>query len=446
LITSLYVDPAFVAESRNFIAVHLDGDAAGAQERAEKLGAVGYPTLLVLDPSGVEITRLDPQLQAPQIVRGLAAARRVGTSLDHRLAQAMRDPHALSHDDWQVLDSFDWDDDPVRIPTNAKEQQLQNTLASNAPTKAERNYFRLLHLNTVINTKENSKLDEGNRRELRDLLMDILPDERQIIPDFKGLANLAPAIAANASDAGTPDRLVAMYIHTMRRLRDERTLPLADRLQANLAVLQATPKGQHGRLVADVVADVHQKVEELKGKATTVAARQAVLGAVFETLDETGDIEGAQDYLKAEIARSPWPYYAMTHLAGQAELHGTPAVAIDWARRAQVAAAGPASKLEWSVMYSTTVMRLAPKEVSAVQASNGAVFAALSDPDVDFYQRNRSNAKQWHSALMKWSAQNAGASILHDMDARLKNLCAAKPGPIDRTNCRTAFEFSSSGA
>ena len=48
----------FIERSRQFIAVHLDGDDPGAQRWGERLRVQGYPTLLVLDPQGREVQRI----------------------------------------------------------------------------------------------------------------------------------------------------------------------------------------------------------------------------------------------------------------------------------------------------------------------------------------------------------------------------------------------------
>src|SRR6185437_1793269 len=48
----------FIAKTRLFIPVYLDGDDPGAQSWGEKFGVLGYPTLVVLDPDQHEILRL----------------------------------------------------------------------------------------------------------------------------------------------------------------------------------------------------------------------------------------------------------------------------------------------------------------------------------------------------------------------------------------------------
>ena len=48
----------FVAKSRFFVPVYLDGDANDAQRIGEDFGVMGYPTMIVFSPQGDEITRI----------------------------------------------------------------------------------------------------------------------------------------------------------------------------------------------------------------------------------------------------------------------------------------------------------------------------------------------------------------------------------------------------
>lgn len=47
---TLFKDPAFIARTQQFVAVHLDGDSEGAQAWGERFGIKGYPTIIVLRP------------------------------------------------------------------------------------------------------------------------------------------------------------------------------------------------------------------------------------------------------------------------------------------------------------------------------------------------------------------------------------------------------------
>lgn len=54
----MFQDPAFIAQTRHFVAVHLDGDAEGTLDWGERFGIKGYPTIIVLRSDRSEVTRL----------------------------------------------------------------------------------------------------------------------------------------------------------------------------------------------------------------------------------------------------------------------------------------------------------------------------------------------------------------------------------------------------
>ena len=72
------------AELDRFIPILLDGDAAHGQVWGEKLVARGYPAIIVLSPSAVEITRIATGLSADSFASALKAARTKLTRLTPR--------------------------------------------------------------------------------------------------------------------------------------------------------------------------------------------------------------------------------------------------------------------------------------------------------------------------------------------------------------------------
>ena len=85
---TLFKDPAFIAETRNFVPVHLDGDAKGAQGWGEKFGIQGYPTVILLRPDHSEITRLSGGSTASTLADVLRVAATRTTSTEDLLKRA----------------------------------------------------------------------------------------------------------------------------------------------------------------------------------------------------------------------------------------------------------------------------------------------------------------------------------------------------------------------
>ena len=85
---TLFKDPAFIAETANFVPVHLDGDARDAQIWGEKFGIQGYPTVIILTPDRQEITRLAGGSTAGQLADVLKVAATRTSSTEDLLKRA----------------------------------------------------------------------------------------------------------------------------------------------------------------------------------------------------------------------------------------------------------------------------------------------------------------------------------------------------------------------
>lgn len=100
---TLFKDPAFIAHTQQFVAVHLDGDSEGAQAWGERFGIKGYPTIIVLRPDRSEITRLAGDADNARLADVLRVAAKSTSTARQLLDTALQTPQQLSADDWAVL-------------------------------------------------------------------------------------------------------------------------------------------------------------------------------------------------------------------------------------------------------------------------------------------------------------------------------------------------------
>ncbi len=61
--STVFIRPDFIAKTRLFVPVYLDGDSPGAQSWGEQFDVLGYPTLVVLDSGSAR----DPSVSAPVV-------------------------------------------------------------------------------------------------------------------------------------------------------------------------------------------------------------------------------------------------------------------------------------------------------------------------------------------------------------------------------------------
>ncbi|MEO5771245.1 MAG: thioredoxin family protein, partial [Burkholderiaceae bacterium] len=122
----------FAAQSKAFVAVHVDGDRPSAQKLGARFKVSGYPTLVLFAPEGREITRLPGGADAPQVMAllqaGLAGGRPLAAVLDD--ARAAR---PLSANEWRVLAFHSWDVDDSGLVSAGDRAGVLAELAARSP-------------------------------------------------------------------------------------------------------------------------------------------------------------------------------------------------------------------------------------------------------------------------------------------------------------------------
>ena len=82
----------FIERSRAFVPVYVDGDLPGAQKLGARFKVRGYPTLILFNPSGAEVTRLPGEVDAPKVMEmlqlGMAGGRPVAAARGARARPA----------------------------------------------------------------------------------------------------------------------------------------------------------------------------------------------------------------------------------------------------------------------------------------------------------------------------------------------------------------------
>jgi protein disulfide-isomerase len=417
--SSLFKDPAFIRETQNFIPVYLDGDHKGAQQWGERFGISGYPTVIILRPDGTEITRISSATMASQLPALLKTAAGRTTSTDELLAKANADPKSLTADDWQVLGAFDWRDDPKHFKDASTARPLLDKLANAAPQPALQRRFALLAL--VVGTDDKGRLGAADQPKLAPLLSAILASPAEVKANRQELAYDVPITIAALPDAKQRDALGKPLIAATDSIFADTTLPIGDRLDSTMASVKLYPEG---KVPADVLAKVRERAAWADANAKDKLTRQGVIDDAAYLLWDAGDHAGAKKLETAELKRSDQPYYYMSSLSDFAEKEGDKAGAIEWARKAYEASQGPATRVQWAILYSKAVLRNAPGDKAQVAKAANAVVDELGKSPDSYYQRTRVKVAGWGKTLSEWSTAHNGADILAGLKSRMDGVCA----------------------
>jgi len=421
--STLFRDPNFIAQTRNFVPVHLDGDTAGAQKWGERFGISGYPTVIVLRADGSEIARLSGA--TPHLADVLRVAAGRTTSIDALFDKAEKDPSALTAQEWQLLAAFDWRNDQKHFGDQARLTALLDRLAGAAPEGAIKRHFALLSLSVGTEAGPDGKyaLTPAQRTQIEQVLPQILAHPDEVVADRQDLSYSMPALVASLPASEGRATLSASLIKALDGVCDNPGLPIPDRLGTVDADI-TLDKAALGHVSPAVLAKVRDRVAWADQNAKDAMVRQSVISNAADLLHQAGDDAGAKTLLQAELKRSASPYYYMLDLAGIAEDEKDGPGAIAWARQAYETSQGQATRVQWAIEYSKTVLRQAPDDKAEVAQSAEAVVDELGKNTGSYYQRTRIKVTAWGDLLRKWSRAHHGGAVLAHVDKAMNGVCA----------------------
>jgi len=425
----LFKDPAFIALTGRFVPVYLDGDEEGAQAWGERFGVRGYPTLIVLDPQQNELTRVAGGNDSAELTRALTVAAGRRSAVADTLKLALASPGRLDAEDWQVLGDYGWEVDASRLSGDKDATEILQQLAKSAPDAALTRRFALLGLAA-------GDIDKAPATEVRELLQAVLaaPEEVRRNRDLLGYRGVALVDRASAGPASR-EALGGQLLRALQRAdaaRGDRPDDALSRVITEIALARLEqPKGA---LPAPLADTVRERVAAADAAATTADERQATVSTAAYALRQAGDDAAAESLLRAELQRSETPYYYMPELAELAEARGDRTAAVDWLRQAYEGAQGPATRVQWGVLYVEGLLRLVPEDATTIEAATSQVIAELDGQPGGYHQRTRQRFERLASKLQAWSADHAGAETLVHLRQRMQQHCSVAAAAVTEGN------------
>ena len=420
---TLFKDPGFIAETESFVPVYLDGDTDGAQRWGERFGISGYPTVIVLQPDGTEITRISSATMASELPELLRVAAGRTTSIEALLAKAADDTADLTAADWKILAGFDWRNDPKHFADLTKAGTLLDRLAASAPEPALQRRFGLLALVVTAQKDDDGKvvLTPAQQARVGEILDPILASPTELMVNRQELTYDAAGLVSALPQ--TPERhaLAASLVAAGDAIYADERLSMTERVEAtniDIALAQA-----EGAIPASVLAKVRERAAWADANAKDKVTRQSVIDDAAYTLFDAGDHGGARKLLTAELERSDQPYYYMSSLSDFAEREGDKAAAIEWAHKAYEAAQGPATRVQWAILWSNAVLRLTPEDEAAVVKAADAVIGEIGKSPDSYYQRTRVKVAAWGDKLRAWSEAHGGGEVLERLRSQMAGVC-----------------------
>ena len=425
----------FIERSRAFVAVYVDGDKPGAQKLGTRFAVRGYPTTVLFDRDGRELTRLPGEVDAQQYHELLTLALSAQRPARELLAQARSGGQGLSESDWRLLAYYSWETDQQQLAGAGGAGPLLRELAQACPPAFADSAMRLrLKALAAVEAKAAPLADaEAQRAPVLALLADAASARRHV--DVLAL-DPRPIVAALAAPGSAQRRaLVGAYDQALSRLQADTTLSRADRLLALVARVRLTQPD----VPAALQAEVREMAARFDREISDGYERQAVIATAAWALEQAGLMDDSDALLKANLGRSHSPCYLMSDLADNAKKRGDNAAALDWSAQAFEKSEGPATRLQWGASHLRLLTELAPDDAARIEAVAARLIdEAAAQPDA-FEARSGRSMQRIGKLLRDWDAMGEHAAVQRRLQQRLDAVCARLPPGEARTLCDGVF-------
>ena len=417
----------FIARSRAFVPVYVDGDSPGAQKLGTRFKVRGYPTMVLFDPQGRELTRLPGEVDAAQYTQvltlGMNAQRPVKAVLDAARAGGQ----GLTPNDWRLLAFYSWETDEQQLVPKKGVPALLQQLAGACPAEQTETAARLM-LKALAATDPKAPTRPDGR--WRGQVLALLADPARAHAHMDVLTNNAADLARALSAPRTPERaqLLGAFDTALKQLEADTRLSRADRMTALIARVDLAKidlkKDAKPALAADLLADVREHTARADREITDGYERQAVITTAAYLLEQAGLLDESDALLKANLAKSHSPYYLMSQLAGNARKRGDKAGALRWYEDAFNKSEGEATRLQWGASYVGAVVDLAPQDEARIERAVQQLFTEAAGQTNPFYERSGRSLQRVGEKLLVWNQGNAHAGVVQRLQSQLSAVCA----------------------
>jgi thiol-disulfide isomerase/thioredoxin len=436
----------FLALSKLFVPVYLDGDTPGAQKLGAQFKVRGYPTMILFKPDGSELTRLPGEVDAGKYMEVLGLGLSAGNSVKELLASALGNRQAtLSPEAWRLLAYYSWDQDQAQL---VPQKELANTLhklAQACPPGQPEAASRLdLKAMVAFAADKTAQPDTANALAR---VKNLLGNTSLARSNFDVLVYYATDLIPSLTQVGSAERsaLTGQWRELLDRFALDASLSKADRLTAVAAKVALAkldvPKGTEPALDTALLAQVRQAVATADQATTNTYERQAVIPGAADLLSEAGLLDESDALLTAELPKAVSPYYHMLVLAANARARGDKSGSLDWTEKAWNESKGPATRLQWGSGYVNRLLELSPQDAPRIEQAVAGVLSELEPTPEAFYERNRRGLEKMGQRLLAWNAKGQHTAVFKKLTAQLYAVCAKLPPQHEtRTACFGVFQ------
>lgn len=420
---TVFNHPKFVSQSELFIPVYLDGDTEQAQIVGERFTVKGYPTMIVFDADGEELTRIPGGIDTRRYLDVLSLSLSNGNSINALIKKAQGEPQQLSDAELTQLAFYSWGQDNIELNEDDRLSVLkQLALLDSSKNPMSVSRLVLTYLATQIDFEKDS-LTQAEKLQFADKIATLLKDGDLVLANVDYLSFYPREIVEllNLDEESSAD-LVELWQSSLAQQRDNTVLSKAERLGTLLAPVHFYwMQSQDSKMVNSELAQSIVAMVETMNNNTMGDERQSVINRAGNVLRAANLYEEAKQLITAEINISKSPYYFMSSMAEIAEETDDVSGIVEWRKKAYEAADGRATRFQWGVEYASALIDFAPQETNSVQDHIDDILGHVGNEEL-FSGRNLGRLKTLLSKLEGWE-NTEQATTYSAFVTKLDTLC-----------------------
>ena len=434
----------FINLSRAFIPVYLDGDTDLAQAWGEKFGVQGYPTMIVFNPAGEEVTRIPGGIDISRYNTVLELSLNQMRPTSMLVELALNNPAELSDDDYYQLAYYSWGQDSAAVPEDTDEALMFFELADGAPGPELKSRFYMMYL--IEMAQQNEPGENGETPELTVRAGDdVYARLSKILESDELTLGVWDAIAYY------PDDILELPVYedeqkaVLQNLWTEQVFSL--RFDASLSKAEKLagwlPKVYFETLDDQTLDEESQLMLRKEMQAVDALTpdsyeRQSVINQMSYVYRQAGMKDDAKNLLLAELEKSSSAYYFMSSLSGMAENNKDFTEAIEWRRKAHDTSTGEATRFQWGAGYVAALIRMSPEDSEIITDASTGLLDEFHASNEMFAGRNFRVLRRLNERLAKWQETRGIFDLA--FSSKIETLCEDQTaGSIEETNCLSLF-------
>ena len=431
---TVFKSPEFIERSRLFVPVYLDGDKENAQAYGEKFGVRGYPTMVVFNSDGEELTRIPGGIDLQAYANILDLTLSNTSSASDLVESLMAGASAISSSDCTLLAYNSWGQNTTILAEHDEADAFQRMYkACPAIMSTERSILYLSWLDLALSAAEDPEnplpLSDEHKVEALQQIKAVLADPELVKANIFTVLLSGPKVTAALTTADSDERaaLTAEFYKVLNALAADESVYKRERIYTLAGKIRFERiDDEEAEISEGLNAEIRAMTIWADESTPSVYERQPIINALGNVLNEAGMDDVAKVLLLAELDRSKQPYYYMPDLADIEQRAGNNDAAIGWLRKAYDTTRGPATRFQWGYYYLTGLLEMTPTDIELIHGTTVGLIEELQQANA-FYQRPKSQLRSLEQYLLEWGAEGDNQTALLAIRESVLDVCQRTP-------------------